>query len=84
VPLRSYDAEGIRELIERARDRTGLNRTEFARLVLVRDPATVRRYTEQGRAPRVVVDRLEQLARRRKKTRRYTSARTSVQLLRHA
>jgi len=66
--VQAYDvAAGVR-LLTRALERSGLSIAKFAREELVRDERTVRAYLGGEPMPRVVRDKLEQLARRRRRT----------------
>jgi len=54
------------ELLERALERSGLSPKRFAREELVRDPKTLRAYRRGAAMPGVVLDKIAQLARRRR------------------
>lgn len=62
---RPYNSARAKQLLERALRRSGKPLTRFAREDLVRDVGTVRDYLESGDMPAVVLEKLEQLAKRR-------------------
>lgn len=78
--IRPYDRDAGVQLLKRAFERSRCPTLRaFARQELVRDEATVRAYLHGRPIPRVVRDKLEQLARRRRRrefsrTLRYDSA----------
>lgn len=62
----AIDTARQRELLERAIERSGLSLRDFARRELVRDEKTLRLYRRGRRMPAVVLEKVVQLARRRR------------------